>query len=480
MVKVEFYASDCVTSGDGGRIEEYLVLGLTRAEIANPSGVSLPSDDEPVSIVHSLRSLAEQDIELVLVLNPETRRLFEGSADALLRELTSQMSALIVLIPRRPAFQEYREDPVYSFMCSASVFKSLLALRGELAPEALCFALLHAMLNGRLNINRVLARQIPCLSQHARSNGEPTSTAMIMPHRGKLAYLERALYFLTLVASRDISVRVGLDEDRPGEYESLLDQYPNVEFFYADPSPVGPYVIRQELANRSRESLLVFHDSDDISCYDRVSTLYAEMCRTGCGMVGSHDLQVDETSKMVWAARYPLDVSAEVEQGNDGALLLGTSMIRQRDFFRAGGFSTDQVIANDTQFLLRAYFILKICNVDSFLYIRRMHSASLTSAPETALGTPLRSSLSQRWNADFRAVKRGEMRLEQSSLRQIIGSANYQFLPLASLIRRAGELNERKTAQEMRASCRRDTLDSYPESDEIKRAASTQLGTSGE
>jgi hypothetical protein len=441
MVKVKFYASDCVTSGgDGRKIEEYLVLGLSRAERENPSGIRLPSDDEPVTIVHSLRSLAEQDIDLVLILNSETRPLFEESADILLRELPPRISTLIVLIPRRPAFnQEYREEPVYSFMCSALVFKSLLSLEGELAPEALCFALLHAVLNGRLKVNRVLARQIPCLSRNARSNGEPTSTAMIMPHRGKLEHLERALYFLTQAASRDISVRVGLDEDRPGEYESLPEQYPNVEFFYANPSPVGPYVIRQELANRSCESLLVFHDSDDISCYDRVSTLYAEMCRTGCGMIGSHDLQVNEESKTVLAACYPLDVSAELERGNDGALLLGTAMIRQRDFFRAGGFSTDQVIANDTQFLLRAYFTLKICNVDAFLYIRRVHSASLTSAPETALGTPLRSNLSKRWNADFRAVKRGEMRLEQSSLRQTLSSVNYQFLPFASHTGRSGD-----------------------------------------
>ena len=86
-------------------------------------------------------------------------------------------------------------------------------------------------------------------------------------------------------------------------------------------------------------------------------------------------------------------------------------------FFDLGGLSTDLVIANDTQFLLRAHFNSSIRNVDEFLYIRRRHAASLTNAPETVFDNPLRRRLSSAWTHDFDAIKRGELKIEDSSLR---------------------------------------------------------------
>ena len=66
--------------------------------------------------------------------------------------------------------------------------------------------------------------------------------------------------------------------------------------------------------------------------------------------------------------------------------------------------------------MLRAYFSLRMRNVDDFLYIRRRHSGALTVAKETALGTPLRHFLGTTWGADFEAVKSGKARLEETSL----------------------------------------------------------------
>jgi hypothetical protein len=213
---------------------------------------------------------------------------------------------------------------------------------------------------------------------------------------------------------------------------------------------MGPYVIRQELANRCDEPMLLFQDSDDVSCYDRFTTLCAEMRHSGCDLIGSHELQVDEVSCKVIAARYPLDVCDALRAGNDGALLLGTSMIKRKAFIRIGGFSMDQVIASDTQFLLRAYFALRIRNADSFLYIRRIHRASLTAAPETKIGVPLRQHLSSLWKADFIAVRDGRKRLEQSSLRPMAGTVPYQFLPFeprAGISRRPILVAEQELAQ---------------------------------
>ena len=128
---------------------------------------------------------------------------------------------------------------------------------------------------------------------------------------------------------------------------------------------------------------------------------------------------------LVYPVRYPLDASGALARTANHALLHATLMVRRDAFFSCGGLSTHLVIANDTQFLLRAFFSMKMRNVDEFLYIRRRHPASLTNAPETVYDNPLRRSLSAQWSADFEAIKRGELRLPDSSLRPIERSEPY-------------------------------------------------------
>ena len=221
-----------------------------------------------------------------------------------------------------------------------------------------------------------------------------------------------------------ISVKVGLDVENADEYGSLIDRFRRFEFFKVTPAPAGPYVIRQQLIERSSEYLIVFQDSDDISCHDRFTLQYAEMRKTNTDLIGCHELCVDEINRRVEALRFPLDISAALSSENSAALsyqakdpiLPATAMIVREGLVNAGGLSTDQKIANDTQFVLRAYFSLKMRNVDEFLYIRRKHKTALTVAGETALGTKLRQSLASSWAADFEAVKSGKARLESTSL----------------------------------------------------------------
>jgi hypothetical protein len=99
-------------------------------------------------------------------------------------------------------------------------------------------------------------------------------------------------------------------------------------------------------------------------------------------------------------------------------------------FVRAGGFSTNRKIANDTQFMLRAYFSLRMRNVDSFLYIRRRHPTALTVAKKTALGTHLRHHLGTTWGADFEAVKSGKARIEETSLWPRSGTVPHRLIRL--------------------------------------------------
>jgi hypothetical protein len=104
-----------------------------------------------------------------------------------------------------------------------------------------------------------------------------------------------------------------------------------------------------------------------------------------------------------------------------------TSMVKSDAFRHAGGFSTDRRTSNDTQFLLRAYFSMRIRNVDAFVYIYRKHAASLTEAPDTGMHMPFRQELKQIWRNDFRAIQKGELQLSNSSLRRRESARDYKF-----------------------------------------------------
>jgi len=125
--------------------------------------------------------------------------------------------------------------------------------------------------------------------------------------------------------------------------------------------------------------------------------------------------------------RLPLDVNKALSRGYSESLLGGTALGVRQAVMRVGGYSTDQRIANDTQFLLRAYFVLRMRNVDGFFYIRRRHKASLTMAPATGLGTPLREGLRATWARDFEAILSGALDVEHSTLRPMRSEIDYRF-----------------------------------------------------
>ncbi|HVV47081.1 MAG TPA: hypothetical protein VHC72_17840, partial [Bryobacteraceae bacterium] len=281
-----------------------------------------------------------------------------------------------------------------------------------------CFAALRAIARGEIEVDRLLVRQVPCAARRIEER-KTAAQALVMPHRGDPAHLRAALKYLRKSAGDSRAIRVGLDVGEDPDYAALPEEYPEVEFYRFSPAPVGPYVIRQALAERSPEPLLTLQDSDDFSCYDRFAKLGAALAGSDCGIVGSHELCLDEIRCVVQPVRFPLDCTAALDLCANHALLHATLMARRGAFFDAGGLSTDLIIANDTQFLLRAHFTCRIRNVDEFLYIRRRHTASLTNAPDTVFDNPLRRRLSSEWNRDFEAIKQGRLKMEDSTLRTV-------------------------------------------------------------
>lgn len=405
---------------NGKRRPAMAAVGFSRARSEYPLG------DQRVS---SLQEMLARPLEAVLLLNIELWEAFRSSAETLFR-LAADESAVVILVARRPApVSQFRPDgPVFSFICRPAVLKQVLMHRPNPDASELCFEVLHQILNGSLHeVGPLLVRQIP--EEHPSHNlsVQKLPVGLIMAHRGEHCYLDTALRYLEKAEGNSRRARVGLDVESLQDYQSLIQSHPSTEFFRVQPTPAGPYVIRQELAKKTTEPLFVLQDSDDLSCYDRFARLAAEIADTGCRMVGSHELRVDEIERWVAAVRFPLDATAALSQQNCFALLHASLMITREAFFLAGGLSTDQIVANDTQFLLRAYFYFRIRNVDEFLYVRRRHRRALTIAPETAAGNDLRTRLDNQWTLDFEAVKRGEITLQQSSLRPMRGKAEYQI-----------------------------------------------------
>lgn len=389
------------------------------------------SIDAPAEPLLSLASLAQRPEDAVFVLNENLRAAFNESLACLWPEFTGKESTLIILLPHRPApkIDPHVGKPVSSFLCSVDLFRQYLALQIDCSPQALCFALLEAIANNVLTVDRLLVRSLP----HTRVPAAPPNPppiAVLIPHRGDPRHLEAALQYLYRAGPERLKIRVGLDVVDAPAYEDLAARHPASEFFRFHPVPVGPYVIRQALAELSCEPWLSLQDSDDLSCYDRFASLLRAMCASGCGITGSQELCLDEMRKIVFPVRYPLDPSATLAERPSHALLHASLLARRGVFFESGGLSTHYIIANDTQFLLRLFFTTEIRNVDEFLYIRRRHAASLTNAPETVHDNPLRRRLSAEWCADFDAIKRGQLKLEDSSLRPIRRTEPYGIAPL--------------------------------------------------
>jgi hypothetical protein len=233
-------------------------------------------------------------------------------------------------------------------------------------------------------------------------------------------HLETALSSILACRGADrLRIRVGLDADDIEPYRRLSEKFPVVEFYSAKPTPAGPYVVRTLLIDQSAEPVTMFHDSDDLSCSDRFQELLGSLDDDddGVGLVGSHELRIDEITESLIAVRFPLNVSRALALGADHAQLHPSTVIRRAIYQASGGFSTDRDFSNDTQFIQRVYFFTQIRNVDEFLYIRRKHQGAITARPDVGLGTVIRLRTEAAWRNDFHRVSAGTLNLDQSSLR---------------------------------------------------------------
>jgi len=371
-------------------------------------------------MILNLESLKEEYDYLLCLKFDYPQALLNADINEIVRGLQAifydQPDTFVVLTLRKeaPLYQVSNDEFVYSFSCGFLHFRSMLLkiAPARLLGKNLLFEILNSLGNGGSRFNRIIVRQIPFgLSDHVVTH----VCDVVIPHRGNVLHLHTLTRFLNRL--KNLNVFIGIDQPVLGEDFIFGQNYKDVSFYSFKPNPVGPYVIRNWLINEGEAEFVFFQDSDDIPCADRFERLSAFMYENEIPLCGSHEIRLDYFKRTVQAVRYPLNVSAALQNGPVHALLHPSSAILRKEFFACNRLSDNRIFANDTKFLYYCYFKLaKISNIDEFLYIRRLRPGSLTTSPDTCIGSLERTYLINRWVLDFTLVKGNLLKLEDSCL----------------------------------------------------------------
>jgi hypothetical protein len=372
----------------------------------------------------------------VVVLHADDRAAFTPELAALAAEHLDAPRALRLLVPRRSPPESWMrvDEEVGSYAFSGD----LLALLLGLCPHPLedpfdTYVVFAGLLHDEPRAIDLRVIQLPIEAQRPVEPELPSSE-WIVPHAGPLAFLERCLSQLAPIAESagSMCTTVCFDEPITPDHEDLMRRHAGVHYHQITPPGAGPFVPSHVLGLRSKSDVVVWQDSDDVSCRDRLRVLARCRAEHGSDFVGSHELRVDDLERRVLAVRFPLDVNQALREFPRHALLHPTSMITPEALRRIGGFTTRLRFASDTQLLWRAAFTLRIRNADEFLYVRRRRAGSLTSAEAGGVGAPTWLRLRDAWTRAYARVREGSRRLEESDLRPMHGKAlsEHTIVPL--------------------------------------------------
>lgn len=359
------------------------------------------------------RDLADTSDRIIGLVHPDVRHLVDVALKHHVR--ASRLVNAVTLIVKdaaQPMADRSAGCEVTSFLVSGDVARMVRTF-GEPA-DRWCYRLLEYLLAQTKVISELhVVHRKPEPVAPAR----PVECDVILPHLGPEAYLRLSVDSLRR-QTRSSRILVAVDQvDIGTDFFADVAHEPRVHVYQLSPSPVGPYVARHVLSRRSTAAYVAFQDTDDMSLPHRLATLSDVAERTGAGIVGSHELQVHQARRKVYAIRYPLDVNASLHRaGANHQLLLPTTLVRKEVIDRVGGFSTYRHFSLDVAFWLSASFDTKIVNADEFLYVRRRHPASLTMRPDIGTDSPIRRALVSRRREDFAAIEAGRLRIEDSSL----------------------------------------------------------------
>jgi len=434
------------------QLEGLLVVGLTFADFESSPALGKQVLLQEAVCVSSLADAIVEDTVAVAIVAAPLLPLFCDSIQNLSKELRSQSSTFIVLVKRRlaPTAGVRNDGVVDSFVCTVDILRKIIRVFAPLSVgklDHLCYKSICDLANGNnIGCQRLLVKQLPVLTSVPSDLSVLPRIDLIMAHRGESAHLEASLRYIRGNSNwQRILIHVGLDTDCDSNLRDVVHNNAPVAFFQVRPTPMGPYVVRQHLIDSTRQQLIGFHDSDDISTHDRFSVMTGELESLKCDMVGCHELRLNEISGHVEAIRFPLNVNNSLrDDPGRSCFLYASALCCRQAFERTGGFSTNYKIANDTQFLFRAFFHLHIRNSDNFLYIRRMHRNGLSIQSHMCDKLTSRAEMRRNWERAFKEVLSGRRSLTDSILGVIRTNENYQLFRI--LAKSSGSVARFETA----------------------------------
>jgi len=180
----------------------------------------------------------------------------------------------------------------------------------------------------------------------------------------------------------EMEILVGIDSCWETLKEVSKKIYPeNVKFYYFKEN-VGPYYIRNTLAKKASNDILIFFDADDIP---------------GSTMVRMAIQHLDSSDMVRWKFFW-FDSEDQVYNGNNlpvGWLTVGVFAIEKENFFKRNGFYHWRVGA-DSEFHERAISKnMKIGDIHQPLFFRRRLETSLTRNSVTGHKTPMRRAYNE-------------------------------------------------------------------------------------
>lgn len=345
--------------------------------------------------------------------------------------LPERITLLVAPAPP-PTGPRVRGPEIFTFIATPGVTRSLI--RTAAPPEKWCYLAMSAAL--RTPEMTVDIQVVHRANEPPRPTPVPGRTEAILSHRGPERFVRLAVESLRRQTD-PVDISLVLDQKYP--CPRLLDDaadIASVRIWQVEPHPVGPYVGFQIVGWQSNAKFLLRQDTDDLALQDRVLHLKAASAAMDAGMVGSHDINVDQLEETVRPVRYPLDVRDALEKHQTiEHQIMPRNAICTRDAFElVGGYSTTRLFGHGVEFWLRAALKSRVFNVDEFLYVRRRHSNSLTTNRLVGIGTPARTGIQSARATALQAIRSGAQ-IEETML-----AVEHRESPVQLLDLRSGEV----------------------------------------
>lgn len=190
-----------------------------------------------------------------------------------------------------------------------------------------------------------------------------------------LESIEKQTYFRS---EKNYEVLIAIDNcpKTKAKLEQIKNTYSNIFTFWSSRN-VGPYILRNSLAQKSSGEILFFFDADDIWKEDAVEIIMDVFKKPNTDIVRyqmSHFRKEKDSGKLVFTKSKPF-------------ISKGQFCIKRNSFEKIGGFQP-WLCAADREFLFRHKkhkFIQR--NIYAPLYLKRIHDNQLTSVFKVKKGT---------------------------------------------------------------------------------------------